>query len=176
MNVDNLFAALREMAGMLSQQQVDSTNAILEACSKHLITDVHQIAYVLATAYHESRLKPISEIGKGAGHSYGIANAITHQIYYGRGFVQLTWLTNYKQFGKLLRVDLVNHPELALQTDYAAEILVLGMTMGLFTGLSLNRFFTPTSQDPINARKIVNGLDCASLIAGYYNHILSALI
>lgn len=176
MNTDSLFAALRQMAGTLSQQQVDSTNAILEACGKHLITDPHQISYVLATAFHESRLKPISEIGKGAGHSYGIADPVTHQTYYGRGFVQLTWIANYKQFGKLLGVDLVNHPELALQTDYAAEILTTGMKGGLFTGKALSNYFTGATNDPVNARRIINGIDCDSLIAGYYNHILPALI
>ena len=189
MEIQNLFTTLRQMAGSLSQPQVDSVNAILEACSQHGVTDTHQIAYVLATAYHEARLKPVEEIGKGQGHPYGgmlkmakdsngnhIPYTTPNQIYYGRGLVQTTWYENYAQFGKLLNIDLLNHPELALNTPVAAEIIVVGMKGGLFTGASLGRFFTPTSQDPINARKIINGLDCAQLIAGYYSHILAGLI
>jgi len=164
------------MAGTLSQQQVDSVNAILEECIKHAVTDIHQIAYVLATCYHESRLKSISEIGLGKGHSYGVPDPITHQTYYGRGFVQLTWKGNYEEFSKLLGVDLINNPALALQTDYAAAIIVIGMKGGLFTGKSLNNYFTGTSNDPVNARRIINGIDCAELIAGYYNHILAGIL
>ena len=40
------------------------------------------------------------------------------------------------------------------------------MTQGLFTGVGFGRFFNPTTDDWINARKIVNGLDKANLIAG----------
>lgn len=173
MNQTLLFNSLRQINGELSQWQVDSVNAILQECANHAVTDAHQIAYILATCYHESRLKPISEIGAGKGHPYGIPDPITHQTYYGRGFVQLTWKGNYQEFGNLLKIDLVNHPELALQTNYAAQILVIGMKGGLFTGVGLNKYFGVT-QDPINARKIINGLDCASLIAGYYQHILAA--
>ena len=120
MNTPAIFTALRKFNGQLSQVQVDSVNAILEACTKHNVTDVHQISYILATAQHEAGLKPVSENGRGAGHPYGKPDPITHQTYYGRGFVQLTWKGNNQQFSKLLGVDLVNRPELALQPDYAA--------------------------------------------------------
>ncbi|MFI5157686.1 MAG: glycoside hydrolase family 19 protein [Sphingobacteriales bacterium] len=175
MNTTTLFASLHQLSTTLTQQQVDSVNAILDECTKHAINDIHQLAYILATCYHESRFKPISEIGFGKGHSYGIPDPITHQTYYGRGFVQLTWKGNYESFGKILGIDLVDHPELALQTDYAAAILVIGMKLGNFTGKSLNNYFTGTTNDPVNARRIINGTDCAQLIAGYYNHILEGL-
>lgn len=155
--------------------QVDSVNAILEACEKHQITNEHQIAYILATAYHEARFKPIEEIGKGAGHAYGVADSVTHKTYYGRGFVQLTWKGNYATFGHLIGVDLVNHPELALQIDYAAEIIAIGMKTGAFTGVGLNKYFAVTN-DPVGARRIINGTDKAVLIAGYYNVILKGFI
>lgn len=175
MNIDNLYKALRTLDpdGKLSQAQVDSVTAILDACVKYAITDHRQIAYILATAWHEARLKPIEEIGKGAGHSYG--KPVNGHVYYGRGFCQVTWVQNYKEFGDLLHIDLVNHPELALQTDYAAEIIVQGMKGGLFTGVSLRRYFSDTANDPVTARKIINGLDKAELIAGYYRVILGGL-
>lgn len=174
MNTTKLFDALRKMASTLSQQQVDSVNAILEACNKHSIVTSQQVSYVIATAYHESRLKPISEIGLGKGHPYG--ELINGKAYYGRGFVQLTWIGNYKEFGSLLGIDLVGKPELTLQTDYAAEIIALGMAKGLFTGVSLNHYFNPTITDPLHARKIINGMDCAALIKGYYDHILEGIL
>lgn len=175
MNETNLFNAIRSITvdKKLSQIQVDSINAILEACTKYSITDIRHIAYILATAYHESRFKPIEEIGHGMGRAYGAP--IRGKVYFGRGFVQLTWLDNYKSFGQKLGIDLVNSPELALNVKYAADIIVLGMKQGSFTGAALNKYFNEHSTDAINARRIVNGIDCANLIAGYYSHIIEGL-
>jgi predicted chitinase len=175
MNETNLFNALRGITSdkRLSQVQVDSVNAILEACVKYHVTEQRQIAYILATAFHESRLKPIEEIGHGAGHPYG--KFINGHVYYGRGFVQLTWKDNYATFSKRLNIDLVNRPELALNIEYAADILVLGMRDAMFTGVGLSKYLSETKNDPLNARRIVNGIDCAALIRGYYQHILSSL-
>jgi predicted chitinase len=43
--------------------------------------------------------------------------------YYGRGFVQLTWMDNYKIYGNALKVDLLKNPNLALDPAIAARIL-----------------------------------------------------
>lgn len=43
-----------------------------------------------------------------------------------------------------------------------------GMRTGMFTGRSLSHYFNATREDPYNARKIINGLDHASEIAGDY--------
>lgn len=187
MNTEKLLEVLRSMAGSLSQVQVDSVNAILESCKKHGVTDLRQIAYIFATAYHEARLKPIEEIGKGKGLPYGgkldmgsgpgkrVAYTTPDKLFYGRGLIQITWLANYKAFSKLLNVDLVNHPELTLQTDIAAEIIVIGMQKGMFTGKNLSDYFDGTKEMALGARRIVNGNDKAELIADYYNKIYSAL-
>lgn len=175
MQADKLFVDLRKINGSLSQIQVDGINAILEACNKHSVTSDMHISYILATAYHEARFKPIREIGLGHGKAYGLANTSTHQVYYGRGFCQLTWLSNYQTFSKLLNIDLVNNPDLAMQPDYAAEIIAVGMKNGVFTGKKLSNYFTGVTNDPINARRIVNGTDKAELIAGYYKTILKGL-
>lgn len=42
--------------------------------------------------------------------------------YRGRGIIQLTGKNNYKKFGDLLKIDLVNKPDLALQTQTACDI------------------------------------------------------
>jgi len=170
MNTDKLFQAIRSYSKTLSQTQVDGINAILESCAKHMVNDSRHVAYIMATAYHESRFKPIEEIGKGAGKPYG------KTPYWGRGYVQLTHKDNYVTFGHLLHIDLVSRPELALQIDVAAEIITIGMRDGLFTGVGLSRYFNATRTDAINARKIVNLLDKAALIAGYYDTFLKALI
>lgn len=186
MNEAILFNTLRQMSGSLSQIQVDSVHSILNACARLGVIEKHQIAYILATAFHESRLKPVMEVGLGQGRDYGkklkmgggagkrIPYTTPDKLYYGRGFVQLTWYENYDKFGKLLGIDLLNKPELTLQPDYAAEIIVLGMQKGLFTGVGLSKYFHDSFLDPISARKIVNGLDKAELISGYYGKILAA--
>ncbi|ASU34429.1 hypothetical protein [Mucilaginibacter xinganensis] len=173
MDTTHLFNSLRKLSGSLSQIQVDSVNAILSACNKHLVTDSNQIAYILATAYHEARLKPVREVGLGRGHPYGVPDKETNQTYYGRGFCQITWKGNYQTFAKLLNIDLVHNPDLAMQPESAAEIIVIGMKNGLFTGKKLSNYFTATINDPINARRIINGTDKAELISTYYKTILT---
>ena len=189
MNIQRLFDNIRAITAdkSLSQTQVDSITAILTSCAKHAIIDIHQIGYILATAYHESRFKRVEENGKGAGHDYGkhldigegagkrVPYTVSNQLYYGRGYVQVTWLSNYRYFGKLLNIDLVNHHELALQIPNAAEIIVLGMQRGLFTGKKLADCFNGIHNDSVGARRIVNGQDCAGLISGYYSHIIEGL-
>lgn len=182
----NLFNALRGLNGPLSQIQVDSVNAILDACKRYGINDNRQISYVLSTVFHESGLKPAIEVGLGSGRDYGkkfkmggglgkrVPYTTPDKLYYGRGFVQITWYENYEKFSKLLGIDLLNRPELALQTDYAAEIAAIGMSKGSFTGVNLNRYFNDKTTDTINARRIINGTDKAELIAGYYNQILKS--
>jgi len=160
--------------GHLSQSQVDGIEAILTACAG--IHDQRQVAYILATIYHEcdKKMQPIEEYGKGKGHPYGrkvkrIGQPYTtpDQIYYGRGYVQLTWFENYAYQSKLLGIDLLNHPELALQPDIAAKILIHGMLHGDFTGHFLDQYFNKDEEDFVSARKIINGLDMANNIAGY---------
>ena len=96
------------------------------------------------------------------------------KIYYGRGDVQLTWYENYELMGKLLNIPLLEQPELALSPEISARIMIEGMTKGAsnrgdFTGVSLENYFNATKDDPINARRIINSLDQANKIAGYYD-------
>lgn len=43
--------------------------------------------------------------------------------YYGRGYVQLTWKYNYEAATRALGENLIDNPDLALQSDTAAKIL-----------------------------------------------------
>lgn len=131
--------------------------------------DDRWLAYAFATAHHETdrTFGPIREYGRGKGRSYGAPDAETGQIYYGRGLVQLTWKENYAKFSKLLKVDLVGNPDLALDLSYAVPVLFVGMRDGLFTGKKFGGYFSQTVEDWINARRIINGTDKAQTISDY---------
>ena len=186
-NPDSFFARIR--AGLfhdMSQGQVDGCNAIIGAWVKwQPDADLRYVAYALATAYRETAatMQPIAEYGHGQGHDYGVGCGPYGKIYYGRGLVQLTWVTNYRNATEKLQAkgvldaasDLVRDPELALRADIASEILVFGMIEGWFTGRKLGDYFSAASDDPVNARRIINGLDHADEIAGYHQIFLTAL-
>jgi putative chitinase len=162
----------------LRQSQVDGINAILDGWeAKYAVDDDRWLAYALATTYHETdqHMQPIEEYGKGRGLPYGKVDPTTGQVYYGRGFVQLTWARNYKTMADLLGVDFLNHPALALELDNATKIMFAGMTKGLFTSKSLGNYFNKTTDDWVNARRIINGLDKAQEIAVYGHNFYSAI-
>lgn len=96
-------------------------------------------------------------------------------VYRGRGFVQITGRDNYNRAGKALGVDLLTFPELAQEPETAAAILYCGMVNGWFTGKRLADYFKPGLTDAYNARRIINGLDRAAEIAGYYRAFAAAL-
>ncbi len=164
--------------GTLRQPQVDGMNAILDDWeSKYASDDDRWLAYALATTYHETdqKMQPIEEYGKGRDRPYGVKDPETGQVYYGRGFVQLTWKANYQKMGDLLGVDLVHDPAKALDLRVATDILFIGMIRGLFTGKKLEDYFNATTDDWVNARRIVNRLDRAQAIAVYGHNFYSAI-
>ncbi len=166
----------------LNQGQVDGINAIIDEWESANYSDLRWLSYIFATTYHETNktMQPIEEYGKGKGRIYGNPDTVTGKVYYGRGFVQLTWASNYKKMGKILGVDLYNKPEIALQMDVATKIMFEGMTTGKsfagdFTGKQLVNYFNKKTNDPLNARRIINGTDKAKLIEGYHYKFLNAL-
>jgi uncharacterized protein YraI len=140
------------------------------------ITDIRWLAYMLATVKHEcaDRWLPIEEFSKGKGLKYGkpvtvtdpAGNEYTH-VYYGRGYVQLTWDWNYKAMGEKLGNRLLYEPELALDPVVAYRIMSIGMRNGSFTGKGLSKYINDEQCDYVNARRIINGTDKAQTIAGY---------
>lgn len=139
----------------------------------------NQLAYVLATAYHETAhtMKPVREYG---GETY--LKKKKYYPYVGMGYVQLTWKENYEKAGKILGVDFVSNPKLLLEPKYSAVIIVVGMKEGWFAGdqkgrHKLDRYITLQKSDFRQARKMINGMDKADLIAGYaveYDKLLKA--
>ena len=180
-NEASYFANIRPLFGVLSQNQVEGMQCLLKAIEQN---NVHEQAYMLATAYHETAhtMQPIEEYGKGRGRDYGKRLKMSRKpysdtlpIYYGRGYVQLTWYENYDKAGRLLKLDLLRQPELALQADVAAKIMREGMIEGWFTGKKLNDYVGLRTADYVSARRIINGMDKAQLIAGYAVLFESAL-
>lgn len=142
-------------------------DAIRWECNQHGLLHRNQQAYVLGTVEHETArtFKPLEEYGRGRGRVYGRPDPQTGKIYYGRGFVQLTWKGNYARYSQILGVDLVNKPELACDPNVALFILVHGMKHGKFTGRSLPQYVNETRTDFYNARRVINGMDKATHIA-----------
>jgi putative chitinase len=174
-----------QLYAKVNKYQMAGMKAIIEYWySNKNYKDVRWLAYILATVYHETdrTFEPVDEIGHGLRKPYGRKIKLNKKsytnpdkIYYGRGLVQLTWYDNYEKFGKLLNIDLLNNPELMLNMDVSIKVLFKGMTEGLFTGVNLARYFNDEREDWVSARKIINGLDKADLIALYAKRFLSCI-
>ena len=174
--------------GSLTQSQVDEMEYILGIWEKHFEEanprdGTNWLAYALASFFHETAetMRAIEEYGKGSGKSYGQPAGPYGQKYYGRGHIQLTWHDNYKKGERYLKerygVDapLEKEPHRMLHGETSALVSFDGMIHGWFTGVGLPKYFNGTTEDPVNARRIVNGTDRADLIAGYYRKFKPAL-
>ena len=132
------------------------------------IGDTRWVAYIMATVKHEtnSTFEPVEE-------AYWLserwrAENLRYYPWHGRGFVQITWKSNYEQMSYRLDLPgLAADPDTALKWDVAYDILVVGMIEGLFTGKDLDDFINEDRCDYRHARKIVNGMDRAEIIAEY---------
>jgi len=172
------FAGVRPLfGGSLSQSQVDGINTIIKAFNERGDGDRRHLAYLLATAKHETAdtMAPIHERGTKAyfdkyepstkiGKALGNTAPGDGYRYRGRGFAQLTGRGNYRKFG------IEDQPDKALDPEIAANILVIGCLKGWFTGKALGDY-----EAFRDMRRVVNGTDKADLIAGYAEAFLRAL-
>jgi hypothetical protein len=176
----NFFDRYRATFGKLNQSQVDGIEQILGFIESDVhLTTISHTAYILATIKHECAdlWRPLVEWGKGKGRKYavaysvaGLADGVTRiNRYYGRGYVQITWRDNYERLGRAIGMGdaLVHFPDAALVPEIAWKITSVGMRRGLFTGASLMSYLNDINSDYVQARRIINGLDCAEKIAGY---------
>lgn len=126
-------------------------------------------------------MEPIEEYGEGSSRDYGQPFGPYGQCYFGRGFVQLTWYDNYVKGEQILRdtykveCPMTRYPGRMLEHEPAALILFDGSVEGWFTGVGLPQYFNAETEDPYNARRVINGTDKAELIAGYYQSFKTAL-
>lgn len=173
------------MGPTLDQDEVSGSETILEAMAG---APIAYCAYALATAWHETAhtMRPIEEMG---GQRYltrmydvngdrptlarkmGNVNPGDGALFAGRGFVQLTWRSNYRKASEKTGYPLEGNPDLAMRPDIAAQIMRCGMEGGWFTGKAFKHYLPahgPASAgDFLSARRIINGTDKAELIAGY---------
>ena len=139
--------------------------AIRRQCEAQGLGLKAQIAYVFATTEWETNktFRPVRE-AYWKDEAWRRAN-FRYYPYYGRGYVQITWKTNYEKYARLLNLDLVGQPDLAMDPPIAAFIAVHGFKTGTFTGRKLTDYVNETRTDFVNARRCINGLDRAHEIA-----------
>ncbi len=179
--MQQFFDEIRRTFGKLKASQVQGIEMLLMATDG---LPIRHRAYVLATCFHETArtMQPIVEYGgKAYFDKYNAGTKIGKRLgntapgdgyrFRGRGYVQITGRANYAKASRLVGMDLVANPDLALKTEIAAKIIVHGMTHGWFTGRKMSDFTKFGDM-----RRVVNGIDKAELIAGYALKFLSALI
>lgn len=161
----------------LTMAQVEGIEAILDAA---VGLPISHIAYLLATAYHETggRMEPVREgfcktdagsrraveslFNKGViSWNYALPHAKTGLSYYGRGYVQLTHYGNYVKTGDALKLPLATQPDLMLIPEVSAKAMVWGSVTGAYRGKSLAdklpSTVRPTAAQWRSARGIING-------------------
>lgn len=175
MNEAEFYTSIRPKLGPFKQSQIDGFEAVLKACEG---APLAHVAYMLGTCWHETNrtMEPVRE-------AYWLSEdwRKTHLRYYpwyGRGYVQLTWETNYvkadavcTQAGLIKQGELLADPDLAMRPDIAALVMRKGMDGGWFTGVSLGKVLPSTgpamAQQFMDARTIINGHDKAAQIEDY---------
>lgn len=187
---EHFFTTVRKdlFGGTMTQSQVDSCNYMLAVWEDHFEKPnprdgTNWLSYCFATVFHETgqKMRPVEEVGKGSGKSYGKPVGPYGKAYYGRGHPQLTWEDNYKKGKDRLKAgynivaDLHQFPEKMLEDEVSVLVLYDGMTVGWFTGVGLPKYFNGTTEDAYNARRVVNVLDKAEAIRGYYNKFKKSL-
>lgn len=167
----SFYRAVRKITGSLTQRQVDTVNGLLKACHDWPLP---WVAYALGTAWHEARLDPQPEWGRGVGRYYSKPTKYGGQRAYGRGLVQLTHDYNYEWADERLSLggELLQDFDLALDPDISARILKLGLEEGAFNpkrkGIAHYIPRTGATRDHYRAaRTLVNLNDKADLIAGH---------
>jgi hypothetical protein len=183
------FAGIRQgpFHGRLRATTVKGVSAILDEWEARGLHDLRWLAYMLATVLAEcgEDMLPVREGFKKTDaearayvrrRGYRYAQEIDGHVYYGRGLVQLTWRKNYEAMGRIIGCDLVNNPDLALDPGVSVKIMFEGMIRGVFTGKKLGDFFSATTTDWRNARRIINALDRADEIAGYAKQFYADLV
>ncbi|WP_339436420.1 hypothetical protein [Pseudomonas sp. EL_65y_Pfl1_R32] len=181
----------------LSQGSKENLRKIIIAINVYyeqspLKASLYEVSYMLATVRHEAYYFPMGEyfserpeVGEPSyfnRYDPVLASTQKRRItakengntqegdgykYRGRGCVHLTWKNNYRKFADLLSYDFVMDPDAAAKFEYSVPIMIVGMTGGMFTGKKLADYFGSRKVDYVSARRIINALDEAELIASY---------
>jgi hypothetical protein len=167
-NLTAFFDAYRRHFGPIKGEVVGPIEQlILMMAADESVYDIRHAAYMLATTKHETAdtYRPVRE-AYWTSEAWRMKN-LRYYPWYGRGFVQLTWEYNYVKAGNELGLDLTTDPDAVMAPGVAYRIMSAGMREGWFTGKKLSDYLTRERTDYSEARRIINGTDKASLIAGY---------
>lgn len=190
------FNMFRKLFGIskITQNMVDNINYLFDefnSLSTPESTNPLYIAYMLATTWHETAMTfmPVKEAGSWqylSKYDTGkLAKILGNtpeadgdgQLYAGRGYVQITGKNNYKKFSSIVGEDLIKNPDFTLRPRIAARILVEGSLKGMFTGKKLSDYIRVGSiGEFVEARRVINGTDKASLIASHAIKFLDCLV
>lgn len=165
-----------------STKTVDNLKLIIAAAAQYKASQ-NQLAYIIATAYHETAHDFIPKYEFGNKEYFvrkywlnsrvakwlGNDDALDAFECRGRGLVQITGEDNYIKFG------IRDNPDMALEINKAIEILFVGMLQGIFTGKKLSKYINDDICYFISARYVVNGNDRAEKIADYAKKFLFLL-
>lgn len=102
-------------------------DSLINALNSAGITDKKERAMFLSQMHHESGgFRYSEEIHDGSDYEgrsdLGNNRPGDGKKYKGRGYIQLTGRSNYRQYGKLVGADLENKPELAADPEIAAKV------------------------------------------------------
>lgn len=199
MNRSAFFASARQslFGGKLAQAQVTGIDVILDKWDAEKLTDDRWLAYMLATAFHETgqTMEPVVEnlnysasgllktfpkhftVSQAAAYARQprkIANrAYADRMGNGNEASGDGWRFRGRGLVQITGRDnyatfgIDRNPDLAILDEPAARIMFDGMINGRFTGKRLADCFNDRLTDWRNARRIINGMDRADDIAGY---------
>lgn len=177
LNKAAFYKTVRARLGALNQSQVEGFEAVLAAVAG---LPLSWQAYILATAWHETgaTMQPVRE-AHWLSEGWRKKN-LRYYPYYGRGYVQTTWLRNYEwldaasaKAGLTKPGEILANLDLAMRPDVAALALVDGMVEGRYDAHGkkmrdrLPASGVATRAQYINARYLVNIQDKADLIEDY---------
>lgn len=147
-------------------------------------------------AYFIGRYGSQTRVGKELGNDTPEEGA----LYAGMGFPQVTGESNYEMAENALRKEYPDvvarfeartgkkfdltvgdqpndsrDPENMMDAEIAYCVMSYAMRKGAFTGVGLSKYFNDKVTDSLHARKIINGMDKAELIAGYYDKFMQII-
>jgi putative chitinase len=195
----DFYRALRKPGGIfggrLTADQVKGMEAILDAWDVSGHSDTRWLAYMLATAHHETgqTMQPIGEnlnysaaglrktfkkyfsvadAAAYARHPERIANrAYANRMGNGSEASGDGWRFRGRGLPQITGKDnyekfgIADHPDAALELPCAVNIMIKGMVDGIFTGKRLADYFSGNKAEWKNARRIINLLDRADDVA-----------
>lgn len=181
----NFFDSVRPLfGGRLNQHQVDGMKATIAYYDSLGLDDLDQLAYILATGFHEAKFEPVRENlnyttaarirrvwpsrfkTEAAAKPY-VRNpqALAEKVYGGRLGNRLPgdgW--RYRGGGwpqltgreNYAKFGLDTNPDAILKPEQSARVLVSGMVLGKFTSKKLSDYVGHGKRDFVNARAVVN--------------------